>query len=180
MEKNILNTIWKGCINGDRKAQFELYQIFSKKMFAICLRYSKDEDQAQDILQLGFIKVFNKSQLFTEQGSLEGWIRRIMVNTAIEIYRSNSVNFTEPIDQKHAEIAGTMQTPDNLHYQDLLELIKTLPLSYRTVFNLYAIEGYSHREIADMLAISESNSKSQLSRARKLLKERLALLERAQ
>lgn len=146
-------------------------------MFAICLRYSKDEDQAQDILQLGFIKVFNKATLFTGIGSLEGWIRKIMVNTAIEIHRQNAVNFTEPIDQIHAEIAGTSQTPDNLHYQELISLIKTLPTSYRTVFNLYAIEGYAHREIALMLGISESNSKSQLSRARTMLKGRLAQIE---
>ncbi|MGO3806490.1 MAG: RNA polymerase sigma factor [Sphingobacterium sp.] len=180
MEKNNLTTIWKGCIAGDRKAQFRLYQIFSNKMFALCLRYSKDEDQAQDILQLGFIKVFKKAHLFNEQGSLEGWIRRIMVNTAIEAYRRNAVKFTEPLEQQHTEIAESLQTPDNLDYQDLLALIKMLPLSYRTVFNLYAIEGYSHREIAEMLTITQTNSKSQLSRARKWLKERLVQLERTQ
>lgn len=179
MEKNSLDILWEKCLTGDRKAQFQLYQLFSKKMFAVCLRYAQHQLEAQDILQTGFIKVFSKGELYRGQGSLEGWIRRIIVNTAIETHRRNSVNFIAPIEPKHEDIAAQYTIQDDLQYQDLLAVVKNLPVGYRTIFNLYAIEGYSHREIADMLSISEGNSKSQLSRARQWLKEKLLNMEEA-
>ncbi|MFD1769573.1 RNA polymerase sigma factor [Sphingobacterium suaedae] len=173
----MLDTLWKQCLIGDRKAQFQLYQLFSKKMFAVCLRYAQDQVEAEDILQMGFIKVFTKGELYRGQGSLEGWIRRIIVHTAIETHRRNRINFTDPIEQRHEHIAIPYTLQDNLQYQDLLALVHDLPVGYKTIFNLYAVEGYSHREIAEMLSISEGNSKSQLSRARQWLKDKLLKLE---
>lgn len=177
MEKQQLESIWKKCLNGDRKAQFALYQLFSKKMYAVCLRYAPDEQQAKDILQVGFIKVFQKGEHFESKGSLEGWIRRIMVYTAIEQHRRNQMTTVESFDESHETIAGTMDSTDNVQYKDLLALIQLLPLGYRTIFNMYVIDGYSHREIAEKLQISEGNSKSQLSRARQWLQERLLKME---
>lgn len=177
MEKQQLETIWNRCLNGERKAQFELYQLLSKKMYAVCLRYAPNEAEAKDILQLGFIKVFRKCNYFDSKGSLEGWIRKIMVNTAIENHRKNSAVYLESVDDKHEIVAGNMHAESNVHYKDLLAMIQTLPLGYRTIFNLYVIDGYSHREIAEQLSISESNSKSQLSRARQWLKEKLVKME---
>ena len=172
-----IDTLSNACLVGDRKAQFQLYQMLSGKMFGVCLRYAQDEAEAEDILQAGFIKVFTKGQLFENKGSLEGWIRRIMVNTAIEQHRSKKRYMTEPLLPDTPITASGINSDSNLHYQDLLSMVKQLPVGYRTVFNLYIIEGYSHKEIAEMLSISESNSKSQLSRARQWLKEKLEKLE---
>ncbi|GGE25353.1 RNA polymerase sigma factor [Sphingobacterium cellulitidis] len=147
-------------------------------MYALCIRYAKDQDDAADILQNGFIKVFKKCELFEGKGSLEGWIRKVMVNTAIESHRKNKVRFlsTEELTGHEIEQAGSFSLT-HLDYKDLLVLIKKLPMGYRTVFNLYAIEGYNHKEIAEMLEISEGSSKSQLSRARSWLKERIQKME---
>ncbi|WP_404828254.1 RNA polymerase sigma factor [Sphingobacterium cellulitidis] len=147
-------------------------------MYALCIRYAKDQEDAADILQNGFIKVFKKCELFEGKGSLEGWIRKVMVNTAIESHRKNKVRFlsTEELTGHEIEQAGSFSLT-HLDYKDLLALIKKLPMGYRTVFNLYAIEGYNHKEIAEMLEISEGSSKSQLSRARSWLKERIQKME---
>lgn len=178
MEPNKVIHIWERCKSRERQAQSELYQYFSPKMYALCLRYAKNQDEAADILQNGFIKVFNKCELYEGKGSLEGWIRRVMVNTAIESHRKNKVHFlsTDELSGKELEQVGTFSL-NHLDYKDLLALIKKLPMGYRTVFNLYAIEGYNHKEIADMLDISEGSSKSQLSRARVWLKERIQKME---
>lgn len=173
MENINLNRIWQGCQAQDKKSQAQLYSIFSKKMFVVCMRYAQTTLEAEDILQNGFIKVFTKHHLFDGKGSLEGWIKRIMVNTAIESYRQSKEKYTDSIDEQHENTIHSHLTSDTSSYQDLLKLIKELPLGYRTVFNLYAIEGYSHKEIAEMLGISEGNSKSQLSRARQALQEKL-------
>lgn len=173
MENINLNRIWQGCQAQDKKSQAQLYSIFSKKMFVLCLRYAQTTLEAEDILQNGFIKVFTKHHLFDGKGSLEGWIKRIMVNTAIESYRQSKEKYTDSIDEQHENTIHSHLTSDTSSYQDLLKLIKELPLGYRTVFNLYAIEGYSHKEIAEMLGISEGNSKSQLSRARQALQQKL-------
>ena len=173
MENINLNRIWQGCQAQDKKSQAQLYSIFSKKMFVVCLRYAQTTLEAEDILQNGFIKVFTKHHLFDGKGSLEGWIKRIMVNTAIESYRQSKEKYTDSIDEQHENTIHSHLTSDTSSYQDLLKLIKELPLGYRTVFNLYAIEGYSHKEIAEMLGISEGNSKSQLSRARQALQQKL-------
>lgn len=175
--KNVIQ-IWEKCKSKNRQAQSELYHLFSSKMYAVCLRYARDQDEASDILQNGFIKVFQKCELFEGTGSLEGWIRKVMVNTAIETYRKNKVQFLSTEDISGYEM--NLSTSSSLHqldYKDLLELIKQLPVGYRTVFNLYAIEGYNHKEIGEMLSISEGSSKSQLSRARTWLKDRIQKME---
>ncbi|WP_159637033.1 RNA polymerase sigma factor [Sphingobacterium composti Ten et al. 2007 non Yoo et al. 2007] len=173
MENFNLDRIWQGCCTHDKKAQAQLYNYFSKKMYVVCLRYAQTTLEAEDILQNGFIKVFSKHHLFDGKGSLEGWIKRIMVNTAIECYRQSKDKITDSIKEHHENTFHSYFPSDNTSYKDLLKLIKELPLGYRTVFNLYAIEGYSHKEIAEMLHISEGNSKSQLSRARQVLQQRL-------
>lgn len=172
-----LDTLWNACLAGNRKAQFQLYQTLSGRMFSVCLRYAQNESEAEEILQAGFIKVFTKGQLFDNKGSLEGWIRKIMVNTAIELHRNKSRHYFEPLTQDYPMADSRSGSDENLRYKDLLAMITALPLGYRTVFNLYVIEGYSHKEISAMLSISEGNSKSQLSRARQWLKEKLMKIE---
>ena len=173
METLNLHTIWQGCQAEDKKSQAMLYDYFSKKMFVVCLRYAQTTLEAEDILQNGFIKVFTKHHLYDGKGSLEGWIKRIMVNTAIESYRQSKDKFNDSIQEHHYNTIQSPFSSDNTSYNDLLQLIKELPLGYRTVFNLFAIEGYSHKEIAEMLGINEGSSKSQLSRARALLQQKL-------
>lgn len=173
MENFNLNSIWQGCQAQDKKSQALLYNYFSKKMFAVCLRYAQTTLEAQDVLQNGFIKVFTKHHRYDGKGSLEGWIKRIIVNTAIENYRNNKDKYTDTIELHHENTMHSYFYSDTTSYKDLLNIIKELPLGYRTVFNLYAIEGYSHKEIAEMLGISEGSSKSQLSRARQSLQQRL-------
>lgn len=174
--KNI-DVIWQGCKNADRKAQYELYQYFSAKMHAVCLRYAKDSQEAEDILQAGFVKVFTKHDWFDGRGSLEGWIRRIMVNLAIETHRKNKIKFVDVEDHASINVYSSIGI-DQSNYQDLMALVRRLPIGYKTIFNLYAIEGYSHKEISEMLQISEGNSKSQLSRARAWLKDRITQMEK--
>lgn len=173
MEKFELHTIWEGCKVQDRKSQALLYSHFSKKIYAVCLRYTRTTSEAEDILQNSFIKIFTKTHLYNGEGSLEGWIKRVIVHTAIENYRAQKIKFTEDISlhdsvELHSEI-GLDQT----NYKDLLALIHQMPIGYKTVFNMYAIEGYSHREIAESLGISEGSSKSQLARARAWLQKKL-------
>jgi len=168
-----LEKLWQKCCLQDRRAQEQLYNYFSKKMFTICMRYAHTTLEAEDILQNGFVKIFTKNNLYDGTGSLEGWMKRIMVNTAIETYRKNQGKYTEQIDEIEPLEAASSYSADQTGYKDLLSLIQELPIGYRTIFNLYAIEGYSHKEIAKLLAISEGNSKSQLSRARQWLQTRL-------
>ena len=178
MEPAKLLHTWKECLSNNGKAQSELYQYFAPKMYAVCLRFAENAESAQDILQNGFIKVFSKGQNFEGKGSLEGWIRKVMLNSAIEYYRKNKVVFqtTDSISEDHHELPADFDM-HGLGYKDLLNMIKELPIGYRTVFNLYAIEGYNHKEIAEMLDMSEGTSKSQLSRARQWLKEKLKKME---
>lgn len=160
-----------GCLKGDRKAQLALYNTYSAKMFAVCMRYAADYSAAQDMLQDGFVKVYRNIEKFRSEGSFEGWIRRIFVNTAIEHYRKQ-VNLYALHDNTVAGYesyeASALET---LKHEDLVKMIQTLSDGYRTVFNLYIVEGYSHKEIGDMLGISEGTSKSQLARARYLLQK---------
>lgn len=151
--------------------QEELYQRFSPRMYAVCLRYAGNAEEAQDILQEGFIKVFNKLKSFRGEGSFEGWIRRIFVNTAIEHFRRK--RYLQPVtDKEENTIEGNyLSALDDLAEKDILALVQQLSPGYRTVFNMYVIEGYSHKEIADMLNISEGTSKSQLSRAKVILQD---------
>ncbi len=163
----------EGCIAGNRQCQEIFYKFYSPKMFAICLRYSSDYHSSEDILQEGFIKVFNNIDRYRGEGSFEGWVKRIFINTAIEHYRK-SVNHKghQEIEKAYFQSINEIAI-DNLATQDLLKLIQKLSPGYRMVFNLYVIEGFAHREIAEKLGISEGTSKSQLARARSLLKNML-------
>ncbi len=162
------------CVKGNMRAQRELFDKFARKMMAVCLRYTKNTEQAEDVLQDGFVKVFVKLKDFKNEGSLEGWIRRIMVNTALDYLRKNAKNLgnisLHDVDYK-------IETDDfileNLAAADLIKLIQSMPDGYKVVFNMFAIEGYSHAEIAENLGISENTSKSQYSRARAYLRERI-------
>lgn len=160
----------KACIEGNTNAQKRLYDHFSRKMMGVCLRYSGDYEEAQDILQEGFIKVFDKLDTFNGKGSFEGWIRRIFVNTALDAYRKNKQNrHTQDIDEVGYAISSSEDIVSDMSAEDLLKILQKIPPGYQVVFNLYVIEGYSHKEIAEQLGISESTSKSQFSRARAYL-----------
>ena len=167
----------EGCKAGKRKMQEALYQQTASKMLAVCMRYAKDRMEAEDVLQLGYIKIFQKVAEYRGDGSFEGWMRRVMVNTAIESYRKNlrTLNVV-PIEDAY-EQPSTGFDFSRLGMQDLLKVIQKLSDGYRMVFNMYAIEGYSHKEIAATLGISEGASKSQLSRARAILKEEIIKME---
>ncbi|OCX51617.1 RNA polymerase subunit sigma-70 [Mucilaginibacter sp. PPCGB 2223] len=168
----------KGCRNGERKAQEGLYKLLASKMLGVCMRYAADKMEAEDMLQNGFIKVFNKMDDFRGDGSFEGWVRRIMVHSSIEYYRKHhKMMQVVDIDTAHDVHGVDPLAASNLGVKDLLALIQQLPPGYRMVFNLYAIEGYSHKEIGEMMTISEGASKSQLSRARTILKEQIVKLE---
>ncbi len=173
---NIPDKIIAGCKKGDGRSQEALYRLVAPVMYGLCLRYAGNEDDARDIMQDGFIKVFSKIGQYTGKGSLEGWIRRIMVNTALERYRG-MVNM-ESIDEKitgNPELSHE-ETIAKLTADEITEMISSLTPRYRMVFNLYAIEGYSHKEISEMMGISEGTSKSNLSRARAVLQEKLKIL----
>ena len=168
--------VQKACIAGNQASQELLYHYFAPKMFGICLRYAHDYPTAEDLLQDGFIKVFNKLHLFRYEGSFEGWLKRIFINTSIEHYRkSSSRQFFVELDQAHGKSFDSTVI-DELAAEDLLKVIQKLPNGYRTVFNLYAIEGYNHKEIGALLKISEGTSKSQLARARAALQKKIKSL----
>lgn len=172
-----IDSLLDGCRRGERKAQEQLYRGMSSRMMAVCMRYAKDSYEAEDMLQMGFVKVFNKVSEFRNEGSFEGWIRRIMVNTAIEGYRKNlRAMSVVDIDEVH-DVPQTTFDMSQLETKDLLRLVQQLSSGYRMVFNMYVIEGYSHREISEALGISEGASKSQLSRARAILKEKILKIE---
>ncbi len=162
----------KGCIEGDRRMQKQLYDQFSPKMYAVCLRYMGNADDAQDILQEGFIKIYKNLERFRGDGSFEGWIRRIFVNTAIEQIRKKKLNVSLSEREETIEFK-TVSAIENINEKDLLNIVRELSPGYRSVFNLYVVEGYSHKEISDLLGISEGTSKSQLARARMILQEKI-------
>lgn len=173
-----IKQIIKGCLAGDRRDQELLYRRHSSRLYAVCLQYSGNDDEARDILQEGFIKIFENLQNYKHEGSFEGWMRRIVVNTALEKFRSRHSLFrVEDIDAiTEPEASSDDEDYAGLDAVDLLYIIRELPPKYRMVFNLYAIEGYSHKEIGQMLNISEGTSKSNLSRARTILQKRVSLL----
>lgn len=159
------------CKKQDRKAQEELYQTYSGKLFTLCLKYSTDYEQARDNLQDGFIKIFQNISQYKGSGSFEGWMTRIMINTAIKKYESKSFNLTiyeEQLEDPEVEIDDSIVSTDFL-----LRIIRELPERYRLVFNLYSMDGFTHKEIAKMLNITEGTSKSNLARARLKLKEQI-------
>ncbi len=165
----------KGCIAGDRRMQEELYRRFASKMYAVCLRYANNADDAQDLLQEGFIKVYRNLHRFRAEGSFEGWIRRVFVNTSIEHFRKKSTKMSMVTDKEESNIEDADITAlQRLAEKDIINIIQELSPGYRTVFNLYVVEGYSHKEIGDLLGISEGTSKSQLARAKGVLQKKIA------
>ncbi len=158
--------IIQACLKKDAKAQKAFYHHFSSSMYAVCLRYSNSKEDAKDILQEGFIKVFAKLNQYSGKGSLEGWMKRIFINTALEHYRVNKV-YQEQSDVDAAySVAQASVAVGQLTQKEILTVMNGMAPGYRTILNLFVIEGYAHHEIAEMLGISEGTSKSQLSRAR--------------
>jgi len=180
--QDILHTIIKGCINGDRKSQKELYKLYYSKMMNVCFRYAKNTDDAQDLLQDGFVKVFSHLKSYDFKGSFEGWVRKIMVNTAIDFYRKNKgIYFIEDedgfiLETSRVESADSIYS--NFGVDEIMNSIQQLSPVYKTVFNMYVIDGYSHKDIAEHLNISEGTSKSNLSKAKHNLQEQLLRREK--
>jgi RNA polymerase sigma-70 factor (ECF subfamily) len=165
------------CLKGNVKSQELLYQRYSSVVFTICMRYSGNRDNAQDMLQEAFIKVFEGLKYFRHEGSFEGWVKRVAVNTCLDHNKKlKNEPYSEDVDL-HAGIGESEQITVNLNAGDLVKLLQRLPSGYRTVFNLYAIEGYSHSEISTMMGTSESTSKTQLFKARKMLQGFLAEMD---
>jgi RNA polymerase sigma factor (sigma-70 family) len=170
---NRLKTIWEGCLLNDRNQQEQLYRLLAPKMLAVCMRYAKDKDEAQDIMQEGFIKMFKNMGNYRGEGSVEGWIRRIMVHSAISRYRkAKNILLVDDFAEQHIA-AGNSYNDNGLEARDLMNMVQQLPLTYQSVFKMYAIEGFSHQEIGKKLGMSELLSRTTLHRARTLLKERI-------
>ena len=164
-----------GCIKGNQIAQKTLFDSFSPKFFALCLRYMKSTDDAEDVLQEGMVKIFTKLPEYKGKGSFEGWMRRIVVNTCLDQIRKNQkLKFDVSIDKEEYKLSMNAHILENMSANELIEEIKKMPPGYRVVFNMFAIEGYSHQEIAEKLGVKESTSKSQYLRARASLKERIS------
>jgi RNA polymerase sigma factor (sigma-70 family) len=164
--------ILQGCVQNNAAAQKALYQKYSAKMLVVCYRYGHSREDAEDMLQEGLIKVFSQIHTFENRGSLEGWIRRIIVHTCINNLKKNK-RFNESVDLIHANALQVREDniPSLIQAKEVVECIRVLPIGYRTVLNLYAIEGYSHREISAMLDIEESTSRSQYTRAKAMLED---------
>ena len=159
---------------GDRRAQKAIYDLLAPKMFAVCLRYMGNREQAEDVLQDGFVALFSKLGSYLGEGSFEGWARKIFVNTALMSLRKHDVlRQSEDVDAARNMVGDTPSATDDIGYKELLKYISELPPGFRVVFNMYVIEGYSHKEIAEQLGIGEATSRSQLQRARLMLQERL-------
>lgn len=168
----------QACIQQNRAAQKKLYELYSPKMLGVCYRYAHNTEEAQDMLQEGFIRAFQKLDTFRFQGSFEGWLRRIIVNTAINILRKyQNLKYECEIEAADYVPAASSDAIASMYTREVIEMVRDLPHGYRTVLNLYAIEGYSHKEIADMLGINESSSRSQYTRAKALLARRLEKIE---
>jgi len=175
--------IAKGCLQLKRSAQKELYDRYIKKMNAVCRRYVSDKDEIKDVLQEGFIKVFENIDKYRSEGPLEAWIRRIIVNTVLTYIRKNKSDiFIKSEGQEQDIISDSPEEEENsifnadFNKEDLMNAIEGLPENYRIIFNLYCIENYSHKEIAQMLSLKEESSRTRLNRARKMLQEHLLAL----
>ena len=168
----------KKCLDGDSRAQHEMFEAFSPKMYYVCLRYAASDEEARDMLQEGFIRMFSKLGSYSGKGSFEGWARRVFVNTAIKYYhkmrKHNSTDTLDTVATKKVKATAISE----LSEKELMKLIRDLPDGYRHVFNMYAIEGYSHKEIAEQMGIEESTSRSQLVKARRLLQVKVMNLQK--
>ena len=182
MQTEKLNDIIEGCKNQKNRSQKALFETFYGKAMGICMRYVKDEDAANDVVQEGFIKLFKNIESFKSQGNFEGWLRKIFVNGSLDHIRSQKSRNTYPL-----EFSENIEDEDALEFQyekiaaipaeKIYTAIKNLPVGYRTIFNLYAIEGYSHKEVSDILEIHEGTSKSSYHKAKKILAEELSLVK---
>lgn len=161
------------CIKNDKTAQERLYKLLSSKLFAVCLKYSRNYEEAQDNLQDGFILLFNKLNQFQYKGSFEGWAKRIFINNILQKYRSPGI--LEIVTEEFPELEDVEIENENISMNFLLEIIQQLPDRYRLVFNLYVFDDYSHKEISEMLGITIGTSKSNLARARQILKDKIEL-----
>ena len=167
-----LKELIEGCIDGNRQSQTDLYELLSPGMFGVCLRYAQTREEAEDILQEGFIKVFEYIHQYRNTGPFEAWVRKIMVNTALQKLRTKrNMHAVITLNDAVTEMPGNDEIIARLGTKELLRIIQQLPPAYRTVFNLYVFEGFKHREIAALLGISEGTSKSNLSDARAILQK---------
>jgi RNA polymerase sigma-70 factor (ECF subfamily) len=166
-----LDQLIKRCKKKNAQAQEQLYRLYSSKLFSICLKYSSDSSSAEDTLQDAFITIFDKIGQYKNQGSFEGWIKRVTINTALQKYRKQKV--FDIINEEQIEEVEVEVDEEEISLDYLLEIIQQLPDRYQLVFNLYVLDGYSHKEVAEMLEISVGTSKSNLARARNILKEKL-------
>ena len=162
----------------DIKSQSEIYHLFAGKLFALCLKYSKTHQEAEDNLQEAFITIFNKMDQYKFKGSFEGWMKRIVINTALQTYRKK--NILNLVEENFSEEVEVEINEDRISLDFLLKIIRELPERYRMVFNLYVLDGYSHKDISGMLGIAEGTSKSNLSRARLILKDKVELSQQTQ
>ena len=162
------------CKKGDRVAQKALFDSLSRKMFPLCIRYMGDRDAAEDVLQEGFISLFSKLDSYSGEGSFEGWARKVFVNTALMTLRKNDVmKQSEDIESARNVTGNETSALQNMSYKELMDIVAELPPGFRTVFNLFTVEGYSHKEISGILGITEATSRSQLQRARVMLQNRI-------
>jgi len=167
------------CKKKNAKAQKLLYQLYHGSLLGICMRYAKSKAEAEDVLQMAMMKIYTSINSFSGKGSFEGWLKRITVNTAVDNFRKNSKHYYhDDVEDLEEQADGDVEFHDTLEVKDILKTIQQLPDGYRVVFNLYALEGYSHKEIAEKLGITESTSKTQLLKARKKLKNMLTNLNR--
>jgi RNA polymerase sigma factor (sigma-70 family) len=175
------DSILEGCFAGKRSAQSLLYKKFAATMLGVCMRYSSSRDEAEDIVQEGFIKIFQRITSFRREGSFEGWMKRIMINQALNHYRKNRKlpyhSVIEEIDETEILDLEDPEPIDQIPSETLMTMIQRLPEGYRMVFNLYVFEEFSHKEIAESLNVSESTSKTQLLKARRLLRKRILELK---
>ena len=178
MAENFDLKLIKSCIEGDRAAQKVLYERLAPRMFPVCIRYIGDREAAEDVLQDGFITLFTHLDSYKGRGSFEGWARKIFVTTALmELRRKDALKMSDELDVVRGMKTDTVSQLQNIGYKDLMSLITQLPPGFRTVFNLYAVEGFTHKDIGEMLGISETTSRTQLSRARTWLQNRIKNLQ---
>lgn len=172
LDQNRMEELLALCKKGDRRAQKKLYDSLAPKMFALCIRYMGDRESAADVLQDGFVTLFSKLDTFSGEGSFEGWVRRIFVNTALMSLRKNDIlRNTKELEDAAPVVSEASSALDDIGYKELMAMVASLPTGFRTVFNMYVIEGFSHKDIADALGISEATSRSQLLRGRTILQD---------
>lgn len=166
------------CLQGDRNAQRKLYELYSGKMMGVCLRYCKDKETAKDLLHDGFLKVYTHLDSFEAKGSFEGWMRRIMVNTALEYLRKKSdEGYNMDIEEAFTLTSDDYGVLEKMQAEELIKTIQRLPDTYRTTFNLFVVEGYSHKEISEVMNITESSSRVYLTRAKQMIQQMIAAVK---